>query len=103
MMVPARSTKTAADSSSVMVAILSEAVDKFISRHGRCSKFANDDGASVVGDFCRFNWSCSAEKPEGKERNGSIARAGDIKNLSCLCWNIMRLFFLLKKHHAVFP
>src|SRR6266853_789432 len=77
MMVPSRSTKTAGDSSSVMVAIFSEAGDKFISRHGCSSKFANHNCASVVGDFCRFNWSCSADKPESKERNGSIGRAGD--------------------------
>src|SRR5437773_95299 len=103
MIVPSRSTKTAGDSSSVIVAVLSEAGDKFISSHGRCSKFANHDCASVVGDFCRFNWNCSADEPKSKERNRSIASARDIKDLARFCWNIMRLFLLLKKHHAVFP
>src|SRR5689334_2387439 len=103
MMVPSRSTKTARDSSLVIVAVLSEAGDQFISRHGRCSKFANHDCASVVSDFCRFNWSCSAGEPKGKKRNRSIASAGNIKDLARFCWNIMRLILLLKKHHPVFP
>src|SRR2546427_9327775 len=102
MIVPSRSTKTAADSALAMFAVLSETSDKFISGHGRRSKFADHDCASVVGDFRCLNRSRSANKSKCEKRNGSITGAGDIENLPCLGWNIMRRFVLLKKHHAVF-
>src|SRR6266496_5629301 len=102
MIVPSRSTKTAGDSASVIFAFLSETGDEFISCHGGCSKFADYDCASVVGNFRRFNRSRSADESKGKERNGSVAGAGDVENLPCLGWDVMRRFVLLKKHHAVF-
>src|SRR5438132_11546921 len=102
MMVPSRSTKTAVDSVSVIFAVLSETGDKLIACHGRCSKLADHNSASVVGDFRRFNRSRSADESKGKERNGSVAGAGDVENLPCLGWDVMRRFVLLKKHHAVF-
>src|SRR6266545_578110 len=86
MMVPSRSTKTAGDSALVIFAVLSETGDKLIACHGRCSKLADHNSASVVGDFRRFNRS----------------RAGDVENLPCLGWDVMRRFVLLEKHHAVF-
>src|SRR5437667_5137802 len=102
MMVPSRSTKTAGDSSLVIFAVLSETGDKFVSCHRRCSKFTDYNCAPVVGDFRRFNRSRSADESKGKERNGSVSGAGDIENLPCLGWDVMRRFVLLKKHHAVF-
>src|SRR5882724_354275 len=102
MIVPSRSTKTAGNSASLIFAVLSETGDKFISRHGSRSKFANHNCASVVGDFRCLDGSRSADESKGKERNGSIAGARNIENLSCLGWNIMRRFVLLKKHHPVF-
>src|SRR6266567_7273184 len=102
MMVPSRSTKTAGDSALVIFAVLSETGDKFVSCHGRCSKFTDYNCAPVVGDFRRFNRSRSADESKGKERNGSVAGAGDVENLPCLGWDVMRRFVLLKQHHAVF-
>src|SRR5437867_13342478 len=102
MIVPSRSTNTAGDSTSLMLAVLSETGDKFLSRHGRRSKFAHYNSAPVVGDFRRLDRSRSAHKAKGKERNGSITGARDIENLSCLGRYIMRLFVLLKTHHPMF-
>src|SRR5882724_12633692 len=102
MIVPSRSTKTAGNSASLIFAVLSETGDKFISRHGSRSKFANHNCASVVGDFRCLDGSRSADESKGKERNGSITGARDIENLSCLGWNVMGRFILLKKHHPVF-
>ena len=56
----------------------------------------------MVGNFRRFNRGRSADKSQGKERNRGVAGAGDIENLSCLRWNVMRRFVLLKEHHPVF-
>src|SRR6266498_3830066 len=102
MMVPSRSTKTAGDSALVIFAVLSETGDKLIACHGRCSKLADHNSASVVGNFRRFNRSRSADQSKGKERNGSVAGAGDIENLPCLRRDVMRRLVLLKKHHPVF-
>src|SRR6266481_1112316 len=102
MMVPSRSTKTAGDSISVMFAVFSETGDKFISGYGCRSKFAHHNCASVVGDFRRLNRSRSADESKREERNGSVAGAGDIENLPCLGWDVMRRFVPLKKHHALF-
>src|SRR5437667_5155194 len=102
MIVPSRSTKTAGESASVMFAVFSETGHQFVSRHGCGSKFADHNGASVVGDFCSFNGSRFADESEGKQRYGSVASAGDIENLPCLGWDVMRRFVLLKKHHSMF-
>src|SRR5947207_10179202 len=102
MMVPSRSTKTAADSASVMPAVLLETGDKFIARHSGCSEFTYHNCAPVIGDFHRFSRSRSANKSKCKESNGSVARAGDIENLPCLRGNVMRRFVLLEEHHPVF-
>src|SRR5438045_876412 len=102
MMVPSRSTKTAGDSASVMFAVPAETRHKFVSCHGRCSQFADYDCAPMVCDFGRFNRSRSADESEGKERDGRVASAGHIENLSCLGRNVMRRFVLLKEHHPVF-
>src|SRR5690242_7259234 len=102
MMVPSRSTKTAGDSASVMSAILSKAGHEFVSCQGRCSQFTDDDGASVVGDFRRFNRSRSTDESKRKERNSGVAGAGDIENLPCLSWDVMRRLVVLKEHHPVF-
>src|SRR5712664_1152569 len=102
MRVPSRSTKTAGDSISVIFPVLSETGDKFISGHRRRSKFAHNNCASVVGDFRRLNRSRPADESKREERNGSIASAGDIENLPCFRWDVMRRFVPLKKHHALF-
>src|SRR5439155_23105959 len=102
MMIPQRSTKTAADSASVMPAVLLETGDKFIARHSSCSEFTHHNCAPVVGDFRRFSRSRSANKSKCEKSNGSIARAGDIENLPCLGGNVMRRFVLLEEHHPVF-
>src|SRR6266478_1462334 len=102
MMVPSRSTKTAADSALVMSTGLLETSDKFIARHSGRSEFTHHNRTPVVGDFRRFNRSRSANKSKCKKSNGSIARAGDIENLPCLGGNVMRRFVLLEEHHPVF-
>src|ERR1700746_2097251 len=102
MMVPSRSTKTAGDSASGIFAVLSETGHKFVACHSRCSKFAYDDCASMVGNFRRFNRSRSADESKGKERNGGVAGTGNIENLPCFGWNVMRRLIPLKKHHPVF-
>src|SRR6202035_4088586 len=102
MMVPSRSRKTAGNRASVIFAVLSEAGDKFVACHSRCSKFAYDDRASVVGNFRRFDRSRSADESKSKERNSGVASAGNIENLPCFGWDVMRRFVLLKKHHPVF-
>src|SRR6266436_1473769 len=102
MIVPSRSIKTAAASALVMFAILSETGEKFIARHGGRSEFAHHNCASVVGDFRCLNRSRSANKSKCKKSNGSIAGAGNIKNLPCLGWIVMGRFVLLEKHHPVF-
>ena len=102
MMVPSRSRKTAGDSASVMFAVLSETGDKFVACHGRCSKFADDDCAGVVGNFRRFNRSRSADERKSKERDGGVAGAGNIENLPRFGRDVVRRLVLLKKHHAVF-
>src|SRR5437016_14421111 len=101
MIVPSRSINTAGDSGSIMFAVFSETGDKFVSGYGRRSKFAHYNSAPVVGDFRGFDRSRSAHKAKGKERNGSITGARDIENLSCLGWNVMGRFILLKKHHQI--
>src|SRR5260370_39758184 len=101
MMVPSRSTKTAVDSALVIFAVLSETGDKLIACHGRCSKFADHNCASVVGNFRRFNRGRSADESKGKERNGSVPGAGDIEDLPCLSRDVMRRLVRLKKHHPV--
>src|SRR5213594_2903514 len=102
MMVPSRSKKTAGDSSLVIFAVLSETGDKFVSCHGRCSKFTDYNCAPVVGDFRRINRSRSADESKGKERYSRIAGAGDIEDLPCLRRDVMRRLVLPKKHHPVF-
>src|SRR5216117_1600377 len=98
MMVPSRSIKTAGDSALGIFGVLAETGDKFISCHGRCSKFADHNCASVIGNLRRFNGSRSADESKGKERNGCVAGARDIEDLPCLGRDVMRRLFLLKKH-----
>ena len=102
MIVPSRSTKTAADNLLSTLGILPKTGHQFISRHGRCSKLAYDHCASVIGDFRRFRRSCSAGETEGKESNRRIARARNIENLLRFGRNVVGRFFLLEKHHPVF-
>src|SRR4029077_17383961 len=102
MIVPSRSIKTAADSSLATFRILSKTGHQFISRHGRCSKLAYDYCTRVVGNFRRFGRSRSAGETEGKESDGRITRARDIENLLRFGGDVVRRFFLLEKHHAVF-
>src|SRR5437899_9696848 len=101
-MLPSRSTKTAVDSVSFIFAVLSETGDKLIACHGRCSKLADHNSASVVGDFRLFNRSRSADESKGKERNGSVAGAVDVENLPCVGWDVMRRFILMRKHNTEF-
>src|SRR5262245_62051993 len=102
MIVPSRSIKTAGDSGSLMVSVLSKTGDEFTSRHCCCPKFTHDNGASVVGNLRRFNGSRAADQPHGEKRNRGIARARDVENLTRLGGNVVGRFVLLKKHHAVF-
>src|SRR5947207_7183768 len=102
MIVPSRSTKTAGDASSVTPIMPPKTGQKFLFRHACCSKFADNDGTSVIGDFGSFHRCCFANQPKGKERDGGIACARNIENLARFSWDVMRRFVLLKKHHAVF-
>src|SRR6266566_1093070 len=68
MMVPSRSTKMAGDAPSVMFAVLPETGDKFVSGDGRCSKFADYNSASMVGNLRCFNRSRFAGQSEGDEK-----------------------------------
>src|SRR5262245_39669779 len=100
MIVPSRSIKTAGDSASCILAVLSKTGDKFISRYSRCSKFAHDNSAGVVGNLRGFNRSRAAEEPKREERNGGVAGARDIENLTGLCADVVRGVVLLEKHHS---
>src|SRR5215211_2871999 len=102
MMVPSRSMKTADDSASRIVPVLSKTGDEFISRHGRGSKFAHDYRASVVGDLRCFNRSRAADESKREERNRGVARTRDIENLTSLRSDVVRRFVLAEKHHSVF-
>jgi hypothetical protein len=82
--------------------IIFETGNQLISRDCRCPKLADHNGASVVGDFGRFNRRRLASESQGEESNSSIAGARDIENLARPGWDIMRRFLLLKEHHAVF-
>src|SRR5580704_6479750 len=101
MIVPSRSTKTAADSALVMFAILSETGEKFIARHGRRSKLADHDAAGVIGYLGGFDGGCLARKRECKKSDRGIACARNIENLARFGRNVMRRLAVLKKHHAM--
>src|ERR1700730_3207247 len=101
MIVPSRSRKTAGRVSSDETVIL-KAGDQFLVRDGGRSEFADDNGAAVVRDLSRFARRRFATKGERKQRNGGVARARDIENLSRLRGNVMRPIPFLKKHHTLF-
>src|SRR5213596_2904875 len=103
MIVPSRSIKTAAGKSLTTLGILSKTGHQLISCHSCCSKLAHYDRARMVGDFCRFGWGRSAGETEGKESDGRITRTRDIENLLRFGGDVVRRFFLLEKHHALFP
>src|SRR5207253_9746892 len=50
MIVPSRSTKTAADNLLSTLKLLPKTGDQFVPCHGCCSKLAHYDGARTVGD-----------------------------------------------------
>src|SRR6188472_217192 len=102
MIVPSRSIKTARDSASSNFALLSKIGDEFISRHSRRSKFAHDHSASMIGNLRRFYRGCTADEAKREKRNRGVACAGDIKNLTSLCADVVRRFVLAEKHHSVF-
>src|SRR6266513_5092725 len=102
MIVPSRSINTAGDSASRIFAVGSKTGDKFISRHSRSSKFADDYSAPVVGNLRRFNRTRAADEPKREKRNRGVACTGHIENLTSLGADVMRRFVLLEKHHPVF-
>src|ERR1044071_192810 len=102
MIVPSRSIKTAADNSLATFGVLSKTGHQFLSCHGCCSQLAYDYRARVVGDFRRFGRGRSAGETESKERDGRIASARDVENLSRLRRDVVRCSLLLEKHHALF-
>src|SRR5262249_42269438 len=102
MIVPSRSIKMAGDSASRIVAVLSKTGDKFISRHSRRSKFADDYRASVVGNLRCFNRTRAADEPEREERNRGVPGARDIENLTGLRADVVWSIVLPEKHHSVF-
>src|SRR4029453_10151969 len=101
MIVPSRSTKTAADNLLSTLELLPKIGDQFGPCPGRCSKLAYDHGATVIGDFRRFGRSRSAGETERKESDRCIARARHVENLSRFGGDVVWRFFLLEKHHAV--
>src|SRR4029077_15924802 len=102
MIVPSRSIKTADDRASGIFADLSKTGDEFIPRHSRRSKFAHDYCASMVGNLRRFNRSRTADEPKREERNRSVARTRDVKNLTSPRADVVRGFVLAEKHDSVF-
>src|SRR6266404_258242 len=100
MIVPSRSIKTAGGFSSSEIML--EAREKFIARDSSGAKFADDNGAAVISNFGCFNRSGVANERESEKRDGSVARAGNVKNLTRFCRNMMPRFVALKKHHALF-
>ena len=82
MIVPSRSRKTAglirsARSSS----FLKTGASIRRGRHRRRSKFSDDDGAGVIGNFRRLDRRRAATERESKERDRGVAGAGNIEDL----------------------
>src|SRR5262249_15789564 len=102
MIVPSRSIKMAGDGASCILAVLSKTGDKFISRHSRRSKFADDYRASVIGNLCGLNRSRAADEPKREQRNRRVARTRDVENLTGLRADVVRGAVLSEKHHSVF-
>src|SRR6266513_2988224 len=102
MIVPSRSINTAGDSASRIFAVVSKTGDKFISRHSRSAKFADDYSASVVGNLRRFNRGRATDEPKREERNRGVACTRHIENLTSFRADIVRRLALLEKHHPVF-
>src|SRR6187549_135094 len=101
MRVPSRSRKTAGNVSLDETVILKTG-EQFLLRDGGGPEFADDNGASMVGDLGRFGRCCVTTERERKHGDRGVACAGDIENLPSLCRNIMRLIPFLKKHHSLF-
>src|SRR5438128_12124233 len=98
MIVPSRSTKTAADSALAMFAVLSETSDKFISGHGSRSKACDHDCAAVVGASRCLTPRRSADELTGKTRYSSMPAASDMENPACRGWNVLSRVVWLTYH-----
>src|SRR4030095_2040328 len=98
MIVPSRSKKTTAVFTSAIFEILSQ-----FFRRNRCRpQFAHDNGAGVIGNFSCFQRGGATAKREREQSDSGITRAGNIEDLSSLCWHMMALLPVLEKHHS-FP
>src|SRR6266550_1681132 len=97
-----RSRKTAGANVSATLRVPLKAGNKFVSRHGRCPEFADNNGTAVVGNFRRFTRRCLARERKSEERDGGIACPRNVEYLACLSRDVIRCFVFLKKHHAVF-
>src|SRR6266404_1790919 len=100
MIVPSRSIKTAGCFPSLEIML--EAREKFIARNGSGAKFSDHNGAAVIGNFGCFGRGGVAGEREGEKRDGSVARARNVKDLAGFGRNMVRRFVVLKKHHALF-
>src|SRR4051812_48344198 len=101
MRVPSRSRKTAGRLS-LGEPVMFEAGAQFRRRNRRGAEFGHDHGAGVIGDLRSFDGCGLAAKSESEQRNRSVARTGDVENLTRFRWNVKRLTASLKKHHALF-
>src|SRR5947207_14275541 len=100
MSVPSRSRKMAGEVSLGGPVIL-KARRQFFARDRRRTHFADYDRARVIGDIGCFDCRRVATKRKSKQRDGSVAGAGNVEHLSRFCRDMMRLFPTLEKHHTV--
>src|SRR5438045_2498559 len=100
MIVPSRSTKTAGDFRSREVML--EAADQFVTGNSGGSEFSNNHRARVIRDLRRLERRRVTNEREREHRNCGVAGAGNIEHVARFGRNVLRMFSLLEKHHALF-
>src|SRR2546430_5978173 len=99
-MVPSRSMNTARDFA--LVEVMFEARNQFVAGYCCRAQFSDNHSAGVIGDLRGFERRCVANQREREHRDGGVARARHIENISRLRRNVMRAFAFLEKHHPMF-
>src|SRR3989442_15426165 len=99
-MVPSRSMNTARDFA--LVEVMFEARNQFVAGYYCRAQFSDNHSAGVIGDLRGFERRCVANQREREHRDGGVARARHIENISRLRRNVMRAFAFLEKHHPMF-
>src|ERR1051325_6066894 len=85
-----------------LVDVMFEAGDQLVAGDGSGPEFADYDRARMICDLRSLERRRVANQRECEHRDGSVACAGNIKHIARLCRDVMRMFSLLEKHHALF-